>query len=206
MTTAAPRRQFYWQRHTDGDGAWLAANDRPPGEDLAALRRGIGRPAGSVPQMWRYYTTLNERGDPSWALDAEHAALTLFAVHQQSQPKPAHRKGVGFGAAVRALRASGKFSEDAVDRRFAAAATATTLPEVAAHLRGLVTQLRGVSSVDYTALFHDLRGWRDQVSRAEVRRRWGSQYFVTAPVTPATANSTDSPTSAAEPVTQSIRL
>ena len=81
-----------------------------------------------------------------------------------------------------------------------------TLPEVAAHLRGLVTQLRGVSSLDYTALFHDLRRWRDQVSRAEVRRRWGSQYFVGAPVATAVAESSDSSASAAEPVAQSIRL
>src|SRR5207249_1263147 len=57
MTSEAPRRRFYWQQHTDGNGSWLSGNGSPPGEDLAALRRGIGRPAGSVPQMWRYYTT-----------------------------------------------------------------------------------------------------------------------------------------------------
>jgi CRISPR system Cascade subunit CasB len=177
MTSQAPQRAFYWQQHTDGNGSWLSGSDGPPGEDLAALRRGIGRPAGSVPQMWRYYTTLNQRGLLTAELAAEHVALTLFAVHQQSQARPAHQTGVGFGVAARALQASGKFSEEAVDRRFAAAATATSLPEVAAHLRGLVTQLRGVHSLDYTGLFHDLRGWQTPESRGRIRRRWGSQYF-----------------------------
>jgi CRISPR system Cascade subunit CasB len=64
-----------------------------------------------------------------------------------------------------------------VDRRFAAAATATSLSEVAVHLRGLVTQLRGLSGLDYTALYDDLRGWQNAESRARGRRRWGSHYF-----------------------------
>ncbi len=196
MTGEAPGWAFYWLRHTDGEGGWRRVNDRPPGQDLAALRRGIGRPAGSVPQMWRYYTKLNEDGYLTAELNAEHVALTLFAVHQQSQPNPVHRAGVGFGAAARALRASGKFSEEAVDRRFAAAATATSVREVAAHLRGLVTQLRGVHSLDYTELFRDLRGWQSPESRARIRRRWGSQYFVITPAASVPAESTDSAVSA----------
>lgn len=174
----SPTRQaHYWHRHTAGSGVWRTAAGGPPGEDLAALRRGIGREPGAAPAMWRLYTQLTEDGRVSRQLRAEHAALTLFAVHQQSRSAPMHRKGAGVGTAVLALRRSGRYSEEAVDRRFAAAATATSLAEVTVHLRGLLTQLRTVNlPLDYDALYRDLREWQDPQRRGAVRRRWGSQY------------------------------
>ncbi|WP_242423552.1 type I-E CRISPR-associated protein Cse2/CasB, partial [Frankia sp. EI5c] len=72
----APRPRFWELRHADG---------RPDGAALAALRQGAGREPGTVPQMWRHYTTLNRGGELSFQLRAEHVALVLFAVHQQSQ-------------------------------------------------------------------------------------------------------------------------
>lgn len=177
MTNGRPTH--YWLRYTDGDGAWNRRGPAP-GEELAALRRGIGRDPGTVASMWPYYTQLDDAGRRTERLEAEHLALTLFAVHQQSQARPVHRTGVGLGTALLALRRSGKFSEEALDRRVGAAATATSTGEVAHHLRGLVTQLRGVSDVaglDYTRLFRDLRNWHIAERRAEVRRRWGGQYF-----------------------------
>jgi CRISPR system Cascade subunit CasB len=171
-------RSFYWMRYTDGHGSWRREAGRPPGEDLAALRRGIGREAGSVPQLWPFYTTLTADGRSTRALLAEHVALTLYAVHQQSQEHCMHRDGVGLGAAVSALRRSGKFSPEAVDRRFAAAATATSIVEVSAHLRGLVHQLKTVGQpLDYTLLARDLRDWQTPQRIGAVRRRWGGQYF-----------------------------
>lgn len=177
--TQAPQREHFWERSTAGDGTWRGASGGPAGADLAALRRGVGREAGSVPEMWPFYTTLVADGRLTDRLRAEHVALTLFAVHQQSRAQPAHRDGVGLGVAIRALRESEKFSPEAVDRRFAAAATATSLAELSVHLRGLISQLRGISSgLDYSLLFRDLRDWQWPERVAAVRRRWGSQYFV----------------------------
>lgn len=180
MSTGSPTyRPYYWERYTDGEGNWRSGQG-PPGADLAALRRGIGRPAGSVPQMWRFYATLRADGRLSAALRAEHIALTLFAVHQQSRGDPIHREGVGLGTAMRALRDSGRFSEEAVDRRFAAAATAASTGQLAVHLRGLVSQLRTVRpgpGLDYSRLCRDLRDWQRPEAAAAVRRRWGAQYF-----------------------------
>lgn len=151
----------------------------PPGEDLAVLRRGLGREPGSVPQMCRFYTTLTEDGRLTPALQAEHAALALFAVHQQSSIQRMHRTDVGLGAAARELRRSGKFSEEAVDRRFTAAATATSMIELTLHLRGLVAQLRQIGQpLDYDRLVDDLIGWQDSDRVGKVRRHWGAQYFV----------------------------
>ncbi|OHV19237.1 type I-E CRISPR-associated protein Cse2/CasB [Parafrankia soli] len=142
------------------------------------MRRGAGRDPGTVPQMWRHYTTLDQKGQETADLRAEHAALILFAMHQQSQTRLMHTVGVGLGAAVRRLRESEKFSADAVDRRFEAAATATSLSEASYHLRGLVRQLRGLPQpLDYTELYWDLVAWQDPDRIGQVRRRWGSQYF-----------------------------
>jgi CRISPR system Cascade subunit CasB len=164
------RRPHFWQRFTDAR--------RPDGQDLAALRRGIDRDAGTVPAMWPYYTTLTEDGQRTHALVAEHLALTLFAVHQQSKPKLMHADGVGLGSAVLKLKQAKEFSPEALDRRFAAAATATSIGELAVHLRGLITQLRGIGQpLDYTRLARDLRDWQVPERAPAVRRSWGGQYF-----------------------------
>ncbi len=165
------RRPPFWER--------AHAGDLPDGAELAALRRGIGREPGGVPAMWPYYTALDAEGRLTARLRAEHVALTLFAVHQQSLPTAAHHAGTGLGRAVLALRDSEKFSPAAVDRRFAAAATATSLDEAAHHLRGLVRQLRQVPhGLDYTQLWADLVAWQYPEKVGRVRRRWGAQYFL----------------------------
>lgn len=175
-TPSAAKKERYWHGRSAGPSrrkAW------PPGEELAALRRGLGREPGSVPEMWTFYRDLTSDGRLSRELRAEHAALTLFALHQQSQTVRMHRVGVGLGTAMRELRRSGKFSEPAVDRRFAAAATATSMAELTLHLRGLITQLRAIGQpLDYDLLVADLVNWQHLERTGEVRRRWGGQYFV----------------------------
>lgn len=199
---------MFWRWYTDGTGQWNVRRGRrpegPSGADLAALRRGLGRQPGSVPAMWPFYVCINPHGDETPEYVAEHAALTLYAVHQQSQARPMHRCGIGLGTAMLQLRhernrpsrndesgapaASATNEADtvredwtrigAVDRRFNAAATATDRTELVAHLRGLVTQLRGIAQpLDYDLLFADLRGWSDPHSVAVTRRQWGMQYF-----------------------------
>lgn len=197
-TTAHPasrtgaRRAPYWRRFVDDTGGWR--EERPPGADLAALRQGIGREAGTVPAMWPYYTTLSADGHVSADLLAEHHALTLYGVHQQSESMPMHRPKAGVGKAFAALRTHGKFSAEAVDRRFAAAATATSLTEAATHLRGLISQLRVIDRpLDYDLLFRDLRDWQFPERRPTVRRRWGSAYFAAHPEATTTSGT---PTSA----------
>lgn len=148
------------------------------GAALAALRRGVGREAGTVPEMWPYYRELNDTGRLSDRLQAEHLTLTLFAVHQQSKPKSVHQPGASLGAAMARLR--GKFSDEAVVRRFGAFATATSLGEAGTHLRGLITQLRGVDQgLDYSRLMRDLVDWQHPDRVGAVRRRWGLDFFLT---------------------------
>lgn len=182
------RGAWYWQRFTDGSGSWHRGI-RPPGEDLAALRSGLGRPAGTAPRLWPFYVSVvdddrlrasTDTWQPPASLEAEHHALALYGLHQQSQRSPMHRADIGMGDAVRALKQSGKFSEEAVDRRFAAAATATSLTELVMHLRGLISQMRSLAQprpLDYSRLVQDLSMWAHPEQQQRVRRRWGGQYF-----------------------------
>ncbi|GLZ28138.1 hypothetical protein Lesp02_03280 [Lentzea sp. NBRC 105346] len=176
MPEPAHRGEWYWTQYIDDQGRWRRASRQPPGEDLAAMRRGLGRQPGSVPQMWRLYQAI-VADEHSPRLAAEHAALCLFGVHQQSQRTPMHKPGTGLGKALRDLSRRDGVSEEAVARRFNAAATATSFDELVAHLRGLVTLLRTHAiPLDYTTLLTDLLRWSDPDGQAQVRRRWGMQY------------------------------
>jgi len=185
MSPTKPRR--YWNRYIDHKGDWRLHPEsgtpmRPPGEELAALRAGLGREMGDVPQMWPLYTSepddiLARRNQFTTEQIAEHAALALYGLHQQSQDKPMHRPGLSVGKALLALRNSGKFSEQAVDARVTAAATATTVPAFLMRLRGLVTQLRTIGQpLDYDQLLQDIRDWQSPRTRLRTRRRWALAY------------------------------
>lgn len=182
-TTARP----YWETRVGPDHTWRydPRTDRtlkPPGEDLAALRSGLGRPVMDSPKLWPFYNSevddaLALRDEVSDEQKAEHAALALYGLHQQSQPDPMHRQGVKLGTALLRLRQSGKFSEEALDRRVAVMAEATSVTALLVHLRGLVTQLRSIRQpLDYTHLMSDIRRWHDPEQRAQVRLKWALGY------------------------------
>lgn len=169
----------YWRR-----GRWTRGAELPPGAELSQLRRGVGREPGSAPGMWPFYTRLTGAGEVTPALHAEHVALTLFGMHQQSADRLMHRRGTSVGAAALELRRTGRYSEDAVDRRMAASASASTLGSLAVHLRGLVQQLSVVRlTLDYDRLLDDLVRWQNPSGAGTVRRRWGGDFYAAAPRT-----------------------
>ncbi|WP_405889427.1 type I-E CRISPR-associated protein Cse2/CasB [Streptomyces sp. NBC_00133] len=178
----------YWIEYVRTDGAWrtdpvTGGPKRPPGEDLAAMRSGLGSNAWQVPALWPHYRIpvddrLARVGKVSPAQEAEHAALALYGLHQQSQDQPMHRPKVGFGQALRAVRTSGRFSEEAVDRRMEGLASATSVPVLVYRLRGSVEQLRTIKQpLDYTQLMKDIAAWHRPQSRLRVRRNWGLGYY-----------------------------
>jgi CRISPR system Cascade subunit CasB len=137
-------------------------------------------PVGADPRTWE----LTVAGVSPWAHGDEatdeeravHAALTLYALHQQSKDRPMHRPGSGLGAAVRAL-GEATHAKDAVRRRFEALGTAATFPELLHHARGLVGQLRSAGiAMDYARFVRDLSDWQDPTRAASVRLRWGREY------------------------------
>lgn len=175
MSAPTPPRLF-WERFPRPAGGGAV----PTGEQLAALRRGLGREPGTVATMWPYYARLRPDGAVTGVLHAEHLALVLFALHQQSQSTLVHRPGQSLGRAALRLRSSGSFSDEAVDRRFTALATSTSVDELGWHLRSLVSQIRAVTpliGLDYTRLLQDLVAYADPAGQGPVRRRWGAAYF-----------------------------
>ncbi|MFI6344174.1 type I-E CRISPR-associated protein Cse2/CasB [Streptomyces sp. NPDC050560] len=188
MPDDALARSRFWNLYIATDGTWRhrsgsAAARRPPGEDLAVLRRGLGKPAGEVLEMFPFYTCPSDdfaarRGEMSDVQQAEHTALALFGLHQQSQDQPMHRGGVGLGRAMRKLRHHQRSSPEAVDTRFRQAFSTTSVPALTLRLRGLVTQLRGIGQpLDYDRLIEDLYAWQRPATRGRVRRRWGLEYY-----------------------------
>ncbi|MFF7130435.1 type I-E CRISPR-associated protein Cse2/CasB [Streptomyces sp. NPDC008240] len=182
------RQRRIWHRYIAADGTWRRkdgspAERRPPGEDLAVLRRGLSRPAGDVLEMFPFYTCpvddfLARRGQMSIAQEAEHAALALYGLHQQSQDRPMHRRGVSLGRAMRALRQHDRSSPEAVDARFQQAFAANSASALRIRLRGLVTQLKGIDQpLDYDLLADDLYAWHRHDARGRIRRRWGLDYY-----------------------------
>ncbi|MER7771309.1 type I-E CRISPR-associated protein Cse2/CasB [Kitasatospora sp. NPDC096140] len=185
--TAAAKRRRYWDEHTTRDHNWridprTKQPSRPPGEDLAAMRSGLGRPVMDSPKMWPLYSCelndfLAQRDEVSDEQKAEHAALALYGLHQQSQAVPMHRRGIKLGEALRALRRDGKFSEEALDRRVAQLAGATSVSALLVHLRGLITQLRTVGQpLDYNHLMADIQAWHHTDRRPQVRLKWAIGY------------------------------
>lgn len=166
--------------------------------DIAKLRRAVGKPAGSVPEVWEYTmaavpTSLQwDRDEPSRAEQAAHAALTLFAQHQQSMSAPAHQHSVSFGRAVGRLAQTEERSQQAVTRRFMAVATAGSVAEMLTHMRGLITQLRSAQiGFDYARLADDLLGLLIPERAQRVRLAWGRDFYRTTATTESTTPATD---------------
>ncbi|MGW5095672.1 type I-E CRISPR-associated protein Cse2/CasB [Streptomyces nodosus] len=159
---------------------------------LARLRRGAGREAGQLPDLWPLIDTgpLHETPDNSRPLnenelvraeDALHVALTLYALHQQSRrsgmyqaDRPDRRRGLG--AAVRRLMKPGEIDEP-VHKRLVRAGTAPDLAVLAQRLRDIVVLLRreGIE-LDHALLAGQLYTWQWPGGPDIVRREWGRSF------------------------------
>lgn len=135
--------------------------------DLANLRHADINQPGADPSLWELTLDplpqeLQGRGSApaSAAEQAVHAALVLYAIHQQSRPEPMHQRGVGLGDAVRILsqrRSGGQEWDPGTISRFQHLCRAQSSHIRLENLRGIVTLLRGESvGLDYGRLAADL--------------------------------------------------
>lgn len=149
---------------------------------LARLRRGVGKGVGEVPDVMPY--VVNESAPrpgtevPTADEVAIHTALTLYAVHQQSQNRPMHLKGTSFGTALGHMRFQGGVESPGVVRRFQALGTATDFTETASHARALITLLRAAGrGFDYGRFAQDLVALQDPERSTSVRLSWGRDFY-----------------------------
>lgn len=152
---------------------------------LARLRRAVGVTPGADSFVWQETLGLPMQfagvGDkPSSSENAVHHAITLFALHQQSQSSVMHRVGYSIGRSTRQL-GQASVSEEAVLRRFHALGTSSTLDETVTHARGLITQFRSQAiPLDYGLFAVDLIRIQDSRQINGVRLSWGRDYYRTS--------------------------
>lgn len=161
--------------------------------ELAKLRHGIGHAPGELPAIWGAFLTdlpeefyRNDDGNASPGEWAVYTALTMFALHQQGhdfRSEWMNEEGLQFGASVRKLakKDEGKGEdEDKLKRiraRFNKIATASDLPELNHHLRGVINLLSGNGiKLDYADLAVDLYNYSYAEGRTKVRLKWGQDF------------------------------
>ncbi|MGW7349928.1 type I-E CRISPR-associated protein Cse2/CasB [Streptomyces sp. NPDC054784] len=158
------------------DEAWTVAR-------LAQLRRGAGKAPEEVPELFGLTGTEKLYTGEKWEWDREHAptavhlAVTLYALHQQSQrAHPMNVAGHGLGGAVRALMPPGEIDEP-IRRRFVRTAGASSANVLAYRLRELVLLLRRAGQpLDYVRLADQIERALDPDRRLRVRQEWGRDF------------------------------
>lgn len=163
---------------------------------LARMRRAL--PSGEVipPDCWDAFAAMPEalmgRGDqPSPEEWAAVTSLSLFSLHVQSRrERPMHVAGWEHSPG----RAFGRLTLAAgpgAERRFRALTRAPDHVSTLAHLRGLVTMLRGQGiPLDYGRLATDLRDYQLPGRVHVVRMRWIRDFHRPARTTEETATTT----------------
>lgn len=138
---------------------------------LAALRRGLGQPPGTVAETFRYVEPwLGEKRSPDREA-AFYLVASLFALH----PKTTHQGNMG--AHLAQTRSEG--GEDALERRFTAllAAHPDDLPF---YLRQAVSFLKSKEvPVNWNELLWDLQNWDEKRDdpRRSVQKKWASAFW-----------------------------
>ncbi len=140
---------------------------------LAALRRGLGQPPGSAPEMYRYVEPFLRSTRSQNQEAAHYLVAALFALH----PKPG---GVGnLGGHMALARSEG--GEDALERRFTALLSAHP-DDLPGYLRQAVSFLKSKEvPVNWNQLFHDLQYW-DHEDRW-IQKQWANAFWRRTPQT-----------------------
>ena len=152
---------------------------------LAQLRRGVGKRAGELPELWGIFLRnmpeelMGKEGRPSYAEWAIYTALTLFALHQQGHSEPMHAEGEEnrLGRAVKKL-AHGEEEEENVRRKFSITARSDDMEELSYHLKTLVRMLGSNDiKLDYEDLAKDLYRFQFENDADQVRLKWGQDFY-----------------------------
>jgi CRISPR system Cascade subunit CasB len=161
---------------------------------LAALRRGLGKPPGTVHQMDRYVLRWLSRDTKSGKEDPYYLVAALFSYWYQGKDKVAATEG-NLGNSLRLLvderaKKSGNKREDvekSLEKRLVALLNChgDDLPD---HLRQVVGLLKSDNiPMNWAQLLHDIKGWNwdsHDVQRSWAKGFWaGSQELSEEPTT-----------------------
>lgn len=152
--------------------------------NLARLRRGVGKSPGEHFDLigltieGLYPDAKGLPDEPTEAENAAFAALTLFALHQQSHRNASmHRSQYSFGRSARLLGRHTN-SQDAVRARFTALATAQSWDGTVRYAMSFIQQFRAQAiPLDYAQFAVDLYRLQFPDSADRVRLRWGRDFY-----------------------------
>lgn len=137
---------------------------------LAALRRGLGQPPGTTPEMYRYVEPFLVQNRSLEQERAYYLVASLFALH------PVSINYGNLGAHLRACEPRDKPASDALERRFTAllASHPEDLPDT---LRQAVSFLKSKEQqpVNWNQLFWDLQKWDSEDRR--VQKGWANAFW-----------------------------
>ena len=150
--------------------------DREDRATLAALRRGLGKEPGLVPETHPFVLHWVPRNIPRHLEDNWYLVASLFAIHQRNWRVSDEQRFTNLGASF--ARLSQATDSASIERRFVAILNcdADDLPH---HLRAAISLLATHDvPVDFAQLLRDLRWWvaeRRTVQRNWARSFWGGQ-------------------------------
>jgi len=134
---------------------------------LAALRKGLGKAPGSVPEMFEHVIPYMDRDATMAQEDASFLVASLFASYPEGS-------GQGnMGATFRTISAA--TGSDSTEGRFVALLKChrDDLPD---HLRHAVALARSKNAtIDWDQLLCDIQNWDDASS--SVQRRWARSFW-----------------------------
>ena len=142
---------------------------------LAALRRGLGQPPGTVPDMFPYVVRrLPDSVYPgSWNESAYYLIAALYAYH----PMGATDGNLG-NHFRRTLDPQNDDRNQATERRFTALLPAHP-DDLHYYLRQAISFLKSKDDVpiNWHQLMWDVRDWGDSERRTGVQKRWATQFW-----------------------------
>lgn len=150
---------------------------------LAALRRGMGQPPGTEPQMYPYVEPWLPESSRGWLEGAYYLTAALFAYH----PAEGGQGNMGnHFARVRATEAD----DTALERRFVTLLAAHLEDLQRFHLRQAVSFLKSKEApINWLQLLKDLQGW--DYSDRPVQQRWARAFWARPVVEPENQSSND---------------
>jgi CRISPR system Cascade subunit CasB len=148
---------------------------------LAALRRGLGQPPGTVPDMFRYVVPVlpKDAFPGSWTERSYYLLAALYASHPDvdaSHPTAAAEGNLGNHFAVH-LDMKNPERNDAIERRFIALLTAHP-DDLHIYLRQAISFLRSKETpVNWHQLMWDVLQLGYPDSATTVRKRWADAFW-----------------------------
>lgn len=142
--------------------------DRDDRGALAHLRRGLGKPPGTAPEMFPLVVPWIPNQAPPGVQDAYFLVASLFGAH------PSHGDALG-GMGDTFHRQSDEQTRAGMERRFVALLNARRedLPD---HLRHAVSLARSKGvAINYDHLLEDLIRWSRP--NRQVQRRWAYEFW-----------------------------